>query len=105
MKDKPFFKRLRILMAAGSIAGFVGGWALLSQTYQVNTGDAATVAQVIPASPTSVSPTVTPIAARATSVATTAPTATATPLVQITTVPQATTTNPSTQTRLRTGGS
>ena len=105
MKDKSFFKRLRLLMAAGSIISFAGGWALLANAYPVTTEDTATVAQVITVSPTNpVSATVTNSTVQPTSTATAPPTTTVTPLVQITTAPTATTIT-SSQTRLRTGGS
>ncbi len=108
MKDKAFFKRLRVLMAAGSITGFVGGWALLAQTDQNNFNDSVAVAQVINTTPVvELSPTATTTSAQATNTAiaaaTATPTATATPLTQITT--KQTTTSSTRQTRLRTGGS
>ncbi|HZQ08805.1 MAG TPA: hypothetical protein VFD70_19640 [Anaerolineae bacterium] len=109
MKDKSFFKRLRVLMAAGSIAGFVGGWALLAQTDPSNSNDSVAMAQVINPTPTAeLSPTLTATAQAtvvATATATATLTATVTPLTQISTTTQTTTFTTSSQTRLRTGGS
>jgi hypothetical protein len=122
MKDKSFFKRLRMVIAAGSVAAFVGGWAMLAQADQMTGDDSAAVAQVssfntpttdlVVSSPTAIAatPTATPVqpttnSNEVISPATVAPTSTTT-TVQITTVTQQTTSQTTTsKTRLRTGGS
>lgn len=103
MKDKSLFKRLRLLIAAGSVIGFVGGWAMLAQADQIVADDLAPISQVITVTtprtnsqqpaPTTGAPTITP---------TPAPTVT-TPQ-QTTTQPRTTQTS-RTRSRLRTGGS
>ncbi len=48
---KSFLNRLRIFIAAGSVAGFVGGWALLAHAGKpVDAAAPAPVEQVAPAS-------------------------------------------------------
>lgn len=101
MKDKSFFNRMRILIAAGSVAGFVGGWALFAQDNQATVTDPAAVVQVVS------TPAPTAVSAPAGSTAAAEPTATITvvPTATVTTQQQTTTRQTTNQTRLRTGGS
>ena len=111
MPSKPFITNLRLLMAAGSMLGFVGGWGLLAQAgnlSEANTSVAAVVVALTTA-PTSGSLIVTQPAATSTTAAvqaTSAPaaTATATPTATKTTT-TITTTTKSTSGKLKTGGS
>lgn len=111
MSKKSSNQGLRLLMGAGSIIGFIGGWAILGQTagtYTVQAVDKSVVATAPAALPavTSVSATAQSFssgsvtAANPTAVATAVPTRT---VVQITT--QTTTTSSTRTTRIKTGGS
>lgn len=108
MPKKPFINSLRLMMAAGSVAGFVGSWALLAQsgkqvavessaqTIWVETHTTVQAQDLITVTPPTAS-------ALATSTNTTVQ-SNAAPSPTVTAV-KVTTTQRTTQSRLRTGGS
>jgi hypothetical protein len=102
MATKPFITNLRLLMAAGSFLGFVGGWGLLAQAGGLAdaTTPAVTVVAEAPVQSTG-SVTIRQPAATATVQATSTPAATAT----VTKTTTTTTTTTSTARKMKTGGS
>src|SRR5262245_5925986 len=108
MASKPFVTNLRLLMAAGSLLGFVGGWGLLAQAG--NLADVAAPAVTVVAAPpvqSTGSVTVSQPAATATTAtvqATSTPSTTATATATKTPTTTTTTTT-STSRKLKTGGS
>lgn len=118
MPKKPFINSLRLMMAAGSVAGFVGGWALLAQsgkdiyaessaqTIWVETHTTVQAQDLITVTPSTASAlaTSTNTSVQAASTATTVE-PTATPSPTATAIKVSTAQSASTQTRLRTGGS
>lgn len=112
MKDKALFKRLRVLIAAGSIVGFAGGWGLLAQAGVSQADRATPVAQVVPttspvtsaaggtsngaSSPATTGVQPTPVTAAPTAVS---------PVAPVVPLQSGTTTQATSQIRLRTGGS
>ena len=116
MASKPFITNLRLLMAAGSFLGFVGGWGLLAQAGSLaeTTAPAVTVVAEAPVQPTgsvtvslatATAATTTPTTTTVQATSTPAATATATAKATATPTQTTTTTKPSTSTKMRTGGS
>ena len=128
MQNKDFLKSLRIVMAVGSVGGFVGGWVLLAHSSKQADSESSTAGpalieplatptagDLITTTPTDAlsvaSPTAT-ASSKAQSASSTAPTATASSEAQVTSTPTptATTVKPTatqvtTAKKLRTGGS